>query len=151
MTRPGELHVSRAWHSVADLLLIFGRVSRVVQTAQQKQLRLQCGEPISHVDGVGGFQIMVVELQGVPLVLEPVVVASRAGGAGVLRAAVPSTGPLCGPCSPLGIAVVGSLLLSQLLTVYTTPVIYLYLERVRMAVGRVRAALGLRSATHGGG
>ena len=35
---------------------------------------------------------------------------------------------------PLGYAIVGGLLLSQLLTLYTTPVVYLYLDRFRVWV-----------------
>ncbi len=41
---------------------------------------------------------------------------------------------------PLGIAIVGGLLISQLLTLYTTPVVYLYLDRLRLWNERRRAA-----------
>ncbi len=32
---------------------------------------------------------------------------------------------------PLGISIVGGLIVSQVLTLYTTPVVYLYMDRVR--------------------
>ena len=39
---------------------------------------------------------------------------------------------------PLGIAIVGGLILSQVLTLYTTPVIYLYMDRFRLWSQRLR-------------
>jgi multidrug efflux pump subunit AcrB len=44
---------------------------------------------------------------------------------------------------PLGIAIVGGLILSQLLTLFTTPVVYLYLDRFQ---SRVRHAVVPRGA-----
>ena len=53
--------------------------------------------------------------------------------------------PSCG--KPLGIAIVGGLVVSQVLTLYTTPVVYLYLDRLRLwgagRRARRRAARGV--------
>jgi len=35
---------------------------------------------------------------------------------------------------PLGITIVGGLIVSQALTLFTTPVVYVYLDRLRMAL-----------------
>ena len=39
---------------------------------------------------------------------------------------------------PLGISIVGGLIVSQMLTLYTTPVVYLYLDRLRLSWQRLR-------------
>ncbi len=46
---------------------------------------------------------------------------------------------------PLGIAIVGGLLFSQILTLFTTPVVYLYLDRFRLWASQVRSRRGRRS------
>jgi multidrug efflux pump len=50
---------------------------------------------------------------------------------------------------PLGLTIVGGLLVSQLLTLYTTPVIYLYLDRFRLWMRRPWLIRGPRLADEG--
>ena len=50
---------------------------------------------------------------------------------------------------PLGITIVGGLILSQLLTLYTTPVIYLFFDR--LASARSRQAAGKAPEEHRAG
>ena len=51
---------------------------------------------------------------------------------------------------PLGIAIIGGLLVSQWLTLYTTPVIYLYLERLSRWLGRAYRPSRVADALGGG-
>ena len=46
-------------------------------------------------------------------------------------------------CKPLGVSIVGGLLVSQFLTLYTTPVIYLYMDRLGAWARRWRKAAHL--------
>jgi hydrophobe/amphiphile efflux-1 (HAE1) family protein len=48
---------------------------------------------------------------------------------------------------PLGYAIVGGLLVSQVLTLFTTPVVYIYMDRLGHLLGRRRATRGEAGAT----
>jgi multidrug efflux pump len=50
---------------------------------------------------------------------------------------------------PLGFAIVGGLVVSQVLTLFTTPVIYLYFDRLAVRLGGRRANAPLKPAAEG--
>ena len=51
--------------------------------------------------------------------------------------------------APLGIAIVGGLIVSQMLTLYTTPVVYLYMDRIRVRWEGRRRGSGGRGGVQG--
>ncbi len=67
----------------------------------------------------------------------PIMMTTMAALLGALPLAV-GTGVGSELRRPLGIAIVGGLIVSQLLTLYTTPVVYLYLDRARLWYARLR-------------
>jgi multidrug efflux pump len=68
----------------------------------------------------------------------PIIMTTVAAMLGALPLAV-MTGQGSEMRRPLGIAIVGGLFISQILTLYTTPVVYIYLDRFRLWVNRVVA------------
>ena len=73
--------------------------------------------------------------QACVLRFRPIMMTTMAALLGALPLAL-SSGTGSELRQPLGIAIVGGLLLSQLLTLYTTPVIYLYMDRLAQRFSR---------------
>jgi multidrug efflux pump len=76
-------------------------------------------------------------LEACKLRLRPILMTTMAAMLGALPLAL-GAGDGTEMRRPLGISIVGGLIASQLLTLYTTPVIYLYLDRARDALARRR-------------
>jgi multidrug efflux pump len=72
--------------------------------------------------------------------LRPIMMTTAAAVLGALPLAI-GIGQGASLRQPLGVTVMGGLLLSQVFTLYTTPVIYLYLDRLRSRVARWSARL----------
>src|SRR5438067_8687451 len=71
----------------------------------------------------------------------PILMTTMAAALGALPLVI-STGTGSELRRPLGITIVGGLIVSQVLTLYTTPVVYLYLDRFRLWCGQLRKRRG---------
>ena len=75
--------------------------------------------------------------QACQLRFRPILMTTMAAMVGALPLAV-GTGTGSELRRPLGITIVGGLIMSQLLTLYTTPVVYLFFDRMRLRFGHRR-------------
>src|SRR5260370_22446087 len=75
--------------------------------------------------------------------LRPIVMTTAAAVLGAVPLAI-GIGQGSSLRQPLGITVMGGLILSQIFTLYTTPVIYLSLDRLRLKLGKITSALPWR-------
>jgi len=71
----------------------------------------------------------------------PIMMTTLAALLGAVPLAV-TTGSGAELRQPLGISIVGGLIFSQILTLYTTPVVYIYMDRFRLWLRRVTARKG---------
>jgi len=72
--------------------------------------------------------------------LRPIMMTTAAAVLGAVPLAI-AIGQGASLRQPLGVTVMGGLILSQVFTLYTTPVIYLYLDRVRSRLARWSAGM----------
>ncbi len=73
--------------------------------------------------------------------LRPILMTTMAAMLGALPIAL-NSGTGAELRRPLGISIIGGLIVSQLLTLYTTPALYVVMDRLRMRLTRWRVALG---------
>ncbi|WP_333682047.1 efflux RND transporter permease subunit [Dyella sp.] len=85
-------------------------------------------EPVRAIHDAAVMRLRPIMMTTAAAVLGAVPLAVGIGQGGSLR-------------QPLGITVMGGLILSQVFTLYTTPVIYLYLDRLRARLARWSATL----------
>ncbi|HET7343702.1 MAG TPA: multidrug efflux RND transporter permease subunit [Methylomirabilota bacterium] len=131
----GELNVI----GMIGIILLIGLVKKnaimMIDFAQEAERR----------DGLSSTEAII---QACLLRFRPIMMTTMAALLGALPLAL-GTGAGGELRRPLGITIVGGLIMSQLLTLYTTPAVYLLLEWLGAALGRRPAPAPRHSEAHG--
>lgn len=116
---------------VGEHLTIIGVIGIVLLMGIVKKNAIMMIDFALHAERSRGLSAEAAIIEACALRFRPIMMTTLAALFGAIPLAF-ATGPGAELRMPLGVSIIGGLLLSQLLTLYTTPVVYLALDRLRI-------------------
>jgi len=130
----GALLTLKIFHKDLDLYAFVGLIMLFGVVKKNAIMMIDFAIEAQRIEGKSAFDAIYA---GCILRFRPIMMTTVAALFGTLPIAL-GFGEGADARQPLGLAVVGGLLFSQFITLYITPVIYLYLEAASQRVGRIR-------------
>ena len=138
----GALLTLKLFHKELDLYAFVGLIMLFGVVKKNAIMMIDFALEAQRVEGKAPFEAI---LEGCTLRFRPIMMTTVAALFGTMPIAL-GYGEGADARQPLGLAVVGGLVVSQLLTLYITPVIYLYMERLQNWLRGGRAAAPVQAA-----
>ncbi|WP_426661462.1 efflux RND transporter permease subunit [Rhodanobacter aciditrophus] len=130
----GALLTLMLFHAPLDLFSFVGIVMLIGIVKKNAIMLIDFALERQRVEGMSPAEAIV---EACHVRFRPIMMTTMAAFAGTLPIAL-GIGAGASSRRPLGLAVVGGLLVSQVLTLYLTPVIYLYMDRLQRRFGHKR-------------
>jgi hydrophobic/amphiphilic exporter-1 (mainly G- bacteria), HAE1 family len=130
----GALLTLEIFHKELDLYAFVGLIMLFGVVKKNAIMMIDFAIEAQRVEGRAPFDAI---FQGCILRFRPIMMTTLAALFGTFPIAL-GIGEGADARQPLGLAVVGGLLFSQFITLYITPVVYLYLENLQQKFGTIR-------------
>jgi multidrug efflux pump len=123
-------------HNDLDIIAIIGIILLIGIVKKNAIMMIDFALVAQRDEGKSSYDAIV---EACMLRFRPILMTTMAALLGALPLAL-GTGTGSELRHPLGITIIGGLIMSQLLTLYTTPVVYLYFDRIQQRLDRAHAS-----------